>query len=88
MESAEIGRSAAGRGFGWRLSTFIHALLFVLGFSIVFVIGWGGAATVAGKVFGVYKPILAKLGGVVAILFGLYTLRIIHIRWLSYDTRP
>jgi cytochrome c biogenesis protein CcdA len=27
-----------------RLTTFIHALAFVLGFSLVFIIGWGGAA--------------------------------------------
>jgi cytochrome c-type biogenesis protein len=71
-----------------RLSTFSHALLFVLGFSLVFVIGWGGATTLLGGVFGAYKTIIAKIGGVVVIIFGLVTLGIVNIPWLSYDTRP
>jgi len=87
LESAEINPPTENRAINSRFATFIHAILFVLGFSAVFVIGWGGAATVAGQLFGIYKPILGKIGGVVAILFGLFTLRIIHIRWLNYDTR-
>ncbi len=31
-----------------RLKIFLHALLFVLGFSLVFVIGWGGSAMALG----------------------------------------
>jgi cytochrome c-type biogenesis protein len=81
-------QSTARQGFNLRFATFIHAILFVLGFSAVFVIGWGGAATVAGQIFGIYKPLLAKVGGVVTILFGLFTLHIINIRWMNYDTRP
>ena len=57
-----------------RLTTFLHAVLFVLGFSLVFIVGWGGAATTVGKVFGQYKTIIAQIGGVVVIAFGLVTL--------------
>ena len=32
-----------------RWYVFLHALLFVLGFSIVFVVGWGGAVTALGQ---------------------------------------
>lgn len=71
-----------------RLLVFTHALAFVLGFSLVFVIGWGGAATLLGQVFGEYKSILGKIGGAVIILFGLSTLGIVRIPWLYYDTRP
>ena len=71
-----------------RLVVFFHALLFVLGFSIVFIIGWGGAATVLGQLFGAYKGWLGKIGGLVVILFGLSTLGVIKISWLYYDTRP
>ena len=67
---------------------FGHALLFVLGFSFVFVVGWGGAATLLGQVFGTYKNTLAQIGGVVVILFGLSTLGVLKIPWLNYDTRP
>lgn len=70
-----------------RLATFLHAGLFVLGFSVVFVVGWGGAATALGELFGQYKTLLGQLGGVVVIIFGLVTLRLIKIPWLYYDTR-
>jgi cytochrome c-type biogenesis protein len=70
-----------------RLNTFFHALLFVLGFSLVFIIGWGGAATVIGQVFSIYKSLLGRIGGIVVIFLGLTTLKVIHIPWLNYDSR-
>jgi cytochrome c-type biogenesis protein len=71
-----------------RWQVFFHAFLFVLGFSLVFVIGWGGAATLAGQLFGTYRGLLSKIGGVVVIIFGLTTLGVLKIPWLFYDTRP
>ena len=71
-----------------RLTVFLHAVLFVLGFSLVFVIGWGGAATALGQLFGAYKSRLGLVGGVLVIVFGLATLRVLRIPWLYYDTRP
>lgn len=71
-----------------RLRIFLHALLFVLGFSLVFVVGWGGIATTIGQLFGSYKSVLGKIGGVVVIVLGLNNLRLIHIPWMDYDTRP
>lgn len=70
-----------------RLQVFVHALLFVLGFSLVFAVGWGGAVTILGQLFGQYKFALGRLGGVIVILFGLATLDIIRIPWLYADTR-
>ena len=69
-------------------NTLWHALLFVFGFSIVFIVGWGGAATLLGQLFGQYKLVLARVGGLLVILFGLHTLGIWRIHWLDYDTRP
>jgi cytochrome c-type biogenesis protein len=71
-----------------RLTTFVHALVFVSGFSLVFIIGWGGMATVFGKLFGQYKTQLGQVGGLVVILFGLSTIGLINIPWINYDTRP
>ena len=71
-----------------RLTTIIHAVLFVLGFSLTFIIGWGGAFTVAGQVFSQYKSLLAQIGGIVVIVFGLFNLGIVKIAPLNYDTRP
>jgi cytochrome c-type biogenesis protein len=73
---------------GRRLIVFAHALAFVLGFALVFVIGWGGAATLLGQAFGAYKVIIGKIGGLVVIIFGLSTLEIVKIPFLNYDTRP
>ncbi len=70
-----------------RFTVLLHALLFVLGFSIVFIIGWGGAVTAAGQLFGTYKYVLGRVGGVVVILFGLATLGVIRIPWFYADTR-
>ncbi len=71
-----------------RLTVFFHAALFVFGFSLVFVVGWGGAATLLGQVFGQYKALLGKVGGVLVIVFGLAMLMVLKIPWLYYDTRP
>ena len=72
---------------GERLKIFLHALLFVLGFSLVFIIGWGGSATALGQVFGEYKRTVAQIGGVIVIMFGLATLELIRIPWFYADTR-
>jgi cytochrome c-type biogenesis protein len=75
---------------GWRehYTTFFHAFLFVLGFSLVFVVGWGGTATIFGRLFDEYRLLLARVGGLVVIVFGLVTLGLIRWRWLYADTRP
>lgn len=70
-----------------RLRTMAHALAFVIGFSLIFIVGWGGAATLAGQFFGEYKHIIARIGGVIVILFGLATLDMIRIPWFYADTR-
>ncbi len=71
-----------------RFATFFHAVLFVLGFSLVFIVGWGGSATLLGQLLGQYKATLGQVGGVLVIVFGLVTLRVLKIPWLYYDTRP
>ena len=70
-----------------RLKIFLHALLFVAGFSLVFIVGWGGSVTLVGQFFGAYKRIIAQLGGVIVIMFGLATLEVIRLPWFYADTR-
>jgi len=74
-------------GLNERLRVFLHALLFVLGFSLVFVIGWGGSVTALGQLFGAYKRVIAQIGGVIVLMFGLATLEVIRIPWFYADTR-
>jgi len=66
---------------------FLHALAFVFGFSLIFVIGWGGATTLLGQMFVTYKLWIARFGGLILIIFGLATMEIIHIPWFYIDTR-
>lgn len=70
------------------LTVFTHAVLFVFGFSLVFVVGWGGAATLLGQLFGQYKFVLSQIGGAFVMLFGLYTIGVLRLPWLAYDLRP
>jgi cytochrome c-type biogenesis protein len=70
-----------------RLKVFLHALLFVAGFSLVFIVGWGGSVTLVGQFFGAYKNTIARIGGVIVIAFGLATLELIRIPWFYADTR-
>jgi cytochrome c-type biogenesis protein len=69
-------------------SIFLHSVVFVLGFSFVFVVGWGGTATIVGRAFGANKAFLAQVGGALVILFGLFTMGVVNIPWFQYDTRP
>jgi cytochrome c-type biogenesis protein len=69
----------------WKI--FLHALLFVAGFSMVFIVGWGGSITLVGQLFVEYKRIIAQVGGVIVIMFGLATLELIRIPWFYADTR-
>jgi cytochrome c-type biogenesis protein len=66
---------------------FLHALAFVFGFSLIFVIGWGGATTILGQLFVTYKDWIARIGGIVLIIFGLATMDLLHIPWFYMDTR-
>lgn len=70
-----------------RYQVMFHAVLFVIGFSLVFIIGWGGAATVLGRFFTFSKEIIGRIGGVVIILLGLFMLGALKIPWLNYEKR-
>ena len=70
-----------------RVKIFLHALLFVAGFSLVFIVGWGGSITVFGQLFATYKRAIAQIGGLVVIVFGLATLVVIRLPWFYADTR-
>ncbi|MCJ7512352.1 MAG: cytochrome c biogenesis CcdA family protein [Anaerolineales bacterium] len=69
-----------------RWTTFSHGLAFVLGFSVVFVL-LGAAASLAGALLYDLRTWLARVGGLVVIIFGLHTMGVIHIPFLNYDTR-
>ncbi len=71
-----------------RLTTFLHGTAFVLGFSLVFVLG-GAAVGAIGALLGDYdvRQWISRVGGAIVILFGLHTMGVINIPFLDYDTR-
>ena len=82
------GRSVAtGYTTPGRWTTFSHGLAFVLGFSLVFVI-LGVAVSALGGLLYDLRTWIAKIGGVIVVIFGLHMTGIIRIPFLEYDLRP
>ena len=64
----------------------LNSAAFIIGFSIVF-ITLGAISTEVGQVLAQYKALLARIAGVVIILFGLHLTGILQIKALLADTR-
>ena len=64
----------------------VNSIGFIFGFSVVFIV-LGAAATEVGQVLGMYKHTLARIAGVVIILFGLHLTGIFKIKALYTDAR-
>jgi cytochrome c-type biogenesis protein len=67
-------------------SVMLNSLMFILGFTIVFVM-LGAAATTVGSMLRQYKSLMAQIAGVVIILFGLHLTGILKINALYADKR-
>ena len=81
------GRAVGGEATASnRFVTFTHGLAFVLGFSAVF-ITLGVASSAFGRLLFDLRFILAKVGGIVVIIFGLHMIGVFRIPFLEYDTR-
>ena len=83
------GRSVAsardGKAHPWIQVS--HGIFFVLGFSAVFIL-LGIATSLLGGLLFEARVWLARIGGVVVIIFGLHMTGIIRLRFLEYDLRP
>jgi cytochrome c-type biogenesis protein len=64
----------------------LHSVMFILGFSLVFVT-LGAAATALGHLAHQYKKYLTYVAGVVIIVFGLHLIGLFKIKALYADTR-
>jgi len=81
MSSAEL--TAENR----KLSTIlVPSLLFVLGFSIVFV-ALGASASAVGSFLKQYSDVLEKVAGLIIMLLGFFMLGIIKVPWLYGEAR-
>lgn len=64
----------------------LHSLLFVTGFSLVFV-GLGASATLLGQLLREGQVWITRVGGVLVVLFGLHLLGITPMRFLQRERR-
>lgn len=72
-----------------RWEVFLHAIFFVAGLSLVFLV-FGISAGAIGLLhvgFGQIRNVIARIGGILIIVLGLHTMGVIRIPFLYYDTR-
>ena len=69
-----------------RRIAFVHALLFVFGFSLIF-LALGASATMLGRVLFAYRAWISRIGGVLVLAFGLYLLGVFNLGAFSRERR-
>ncbi|WP_447601229.1 cytochrome c biogenesis CcdA family protein [Nitrospira sp. Nam80] len=63
-----------------------NALLFIAGFSLVF-IAFGASASLIGQLLADYQHLIRKVGGILIALFGLYLMGMLNLRFLMIEKR-
>ena len=69
-----------------RRAALAHALLFVLGFSLIF-LALGASATLLGRLLVTYRVWISRAGGLLVLAFGLYLLGVFNLGVLSRERR-
>ena len=71
---------------GRRRVALLHALCFIAGFSLIFIL-LGASATALGRALNYYQVWLQRLGGVLIIAFGLVCLGVVKLDLLNQERR-
>ena len=69
-----------------RLTTFLHALMFVLGFTLAFV-ALGATASTLGSFLRTYQLLLRQIGGILLVIFGLHLTGIFKLSIFYWQKR-
>jgi len=69
-----------------RRAALAHGVLFVLGFTLIF-LAMGAGATLLGQTLLKNRDWIARIGGIVIIIFGLYLMGVLNIGFLSRERR-
>lgn len=69
-----------------RQQTIIHSLLFIAGFTVVFVL-LGASATFIGSFLDQYRDVVRKVGGILILTFGIHITGLIPIKMLLGEKR-
>ena len=76
-----VGAQELREGLAPRPALMWHGLVFVLGFSLVF-ISFGAIASSIGQMLARHMALLSQVAGVIIIVFGLHLTRLVPLRWL------
>ena len=69
-----------------RRTALIHSLLFILGFTLIF-LALGATATALGQLLNYQRIWISRIGGLLIIVFGLYMLGVFNISLFSRERR-
>jgi len=69
-----------------RTTIVVNALLFIVGFSLVF-IAFGASASLTGQMLTEHQQLIRQIGGGFVILFGLYVMGIVKLKFLMSEKR-
>jgi cytochrome c-type biogenesis protein len=69
-----------------RRTAVVHGLLFVLGFTLIF-LALGATATVLGRLLFMYREWITRVGGVLLVVFGLYMAGVLRLGALDRERR-
>ncbi len=83
MTLDELGAADSRRA---RRAAVVHSALFVLGFTLVFMT-LGATATALGRTLGQWLPWINRIGGVIVVVFGLYLVGWLQLRFLGAERR-
>src|ERR671933_868144 len=71
---------------GARRTALVHSLLFIAGFTVIF-LALGATASVLGRALLAMREWISRLGGALIIVFGLYLLGVFNIQTLGQERR-
>ena len=69
-----------------RKLTIIHSLMFILGFSLIFIL-LGASASFVGKILSRYQGWIARIGGTFIILLGIHFTGLINLNFLQKEKK-
>lgn len=76
----------AGERNKFKTAIVVNALLFIAGFSSVF-IAFGASASFIGQMLITYQDHIRRIGGIMIIVFGLYLLGVLNLNFLKMEHR-
>ena len=68
----------------FKTAMFAHSIAFVLGFSFVFII-LGISSSIIGEFLSTYQTYISRIGGILLIVMGLFTLNLIKIPFMNQE---